>query len=147
MIKHPCGGAPVAIAEFIAAEHSVLAISHFIESFRRAEACIYGYKNVITPKHVVIDRSLVLLLSFLRVYNFETVSDYLHRCFRVVMGCAEDPDDFNKLFVHACISHVMNSAKSDLRNSFKYFNQSVVIHCSCCMYNNYYIACSTFSYF
>lgn len=78
VIKHPCGGAPVAIAEFIAAEHSVLAVSHFLESFRRAEACIYGYKNVITPKHVVIDRSLVLLLSFLRVYNFETVSDYLH---------------------------------------------------------------------
>ena len=75
-----------------------------MESFKRAEACIYGYKNVITPKHVVVDRSLVLLLSFLRVYNFETISDYLHRCFRVVMGCAEDPDDFNKLFVHACIN-------------------------------------------
>ena len=88
MIKHPCGGAHVAIAEFIAAEHSVLAVSHFLESFRCAEACIYGYNNVVTPKHVVIDISLVLLLSFLRVYNFETVSDYLHQCFRVVKGCA-----------------------------------------------------------
>ena len=105
VIKHPCGGAPVAIADFIAAEHSVLAVSHFIESFRRAEAYIYGYKNV------VVDRSLVLLLNLLRVYNFETVSDYLHRCFRVVMGCAEDPDET----VHAYISHVMSSAKRDLR--------------------------------
>ena len=52
---------PVAVAEFISTEHSVLAISHFIECFRRSEGLLYGYKNIIIPKHVVIDRSLVLL--------------------------------------------------------------------------------------
>ena len=49
------------VAEFISTEHSVLAISHFIECFRRSEGLLYGYKNIIIPKHVVIDRSLVLL--------------------------------------------------------------------------------------
>ena len=50
----------------------------------------------------VIDRSLVLLSSFLRVYNFVTLSDYLLRFFRIVSGCSSDEADFNKLFIHAC---------------------------------------------
>ena len=69
---------PVAVAEFISTEHSVIAVSHFLECFRRAEGLLFGYGNVVLPKHVVIDRSLVLLLSFLRVYNFETLSEYLY---------------------------------------------------------------------
>ena len=69
----------------------MIVVSHFIESFRRAEGLLFGYSNVVLLKYVVIDRSLVLLLSF----NFcvlitlpETLSDYLHRCFRIVTGCS-----------------------------------------------------------
>ena len=91
----------------------MIAVSHFIECFRRAEGLLFGYGIVVLPKHVVIDRSLVLLLSFLCVYNFETLSEYLHRCFRIVTGCSTDEDDFNKLFIHACVSHVMKSIKAD----------------------------------
>ena len=108
-----------AVAEFISTEHSAIAVSHFIECFRRAEGLLFGYGNVVLPiKHVVIDRSLVLLLSFLHVYNFETLSEYLHRCFRIVTGCSTDEVDFNKLFIHACVSHVMKSIKVDLMKIF-----------------------------
>ena len=118
VIKHPIQGEPpVAVAEFISTEHSVLAVSHFLESFRRSEALIYGYANVVMPHTVVIDRSLTLLLSFLKVYNQETLSDYLHRCFRLLMGCSTE-NDFKKTFIHACISHVMKSIRQDLKRKW-----------------------------
>ena len=93
VVQHPNGYGPVAVGELITTEHDITSISHFLDCFRRAEASLYGWTNVSTPKQVVIDRSLVLLNSFLRVYNMETVRAYLHRCFRVVNGCASDEDE------------------------------------------------------
>ena len=115
VLRHPSGKHPlVAFAEFLSNEHSVLAVCFFLENFRNHKRNIYGRKNLIIPKHVVIDRSLVLLLSFLKVYNSESLSDYVHRCFRIVTGCAET-GDHNLMFIHACVSHVMKSARNDFK--------------------------------
>ena len=110
VVQHPNGDSPVAVAEMITTEHNITAVSHFLECFRREETTIFGWKNTSTPNKIVIDRSLVLLNSFLKVYNMESLSQYLHRCFRVVSGCGEE-GDYSLVFVVACISHVMNSAK------------------------------------
>ena len=111
VVQHPNGKGPVAVGEFITCEHNITSISHFLEAFRRAEALIYGWHNISTPKQVIIDRSLVLLNSFLRIYNLETVSAYLHRCFRIVNGCGDEATDHSRVFIVACVSHVMYSAK------------------------------------
>ena len=79
------------------------------------------------PVRVVNDRSLVLLLSFLRVYNFETLSDYLHRCFRIVNNCS-DPSDTSKMCVHACTSHCMKSARTDLQTFLQVDNVTFNYH-------------------
>ena len=93
VLSHPHSDCPpVAVAELISTEHSALAISHFLECFRKSEGLIYGYKHVIIP-------SLILLLSFLHVY----ISHYLHRCFRIVNGCCTDKADYDKLFIQACV--------------------------------------------
>ena len=105
VVGHPKKGHPP-VAELISTEHSVMAISHFLEDFRRHEALLYGHQNIVVPKCIIIDRSLVLLLSFLRVFNLETLSDYLHRCFCVANRCLKS-SDLNKCFVYACRSHVM----------------------------------------
>ena len=111
VLRHPNNEfGPVAVGEMITTEHTVTAISHFLECFRRAEATLYGWKNMSTPHHIIIDRSMVLLNSFLKVYNLESISQYLHRCYRVVSGCAEE-GDYERVFVLSCVSHVMNSAK------------------------------------
>lgn len=110
VVQHPHGDSPVAVAEMLTSEHSITSVSHFLECFRREEAVIYGFRNVSTPSKIVIDRSLVLLNSFLRVYNSETLTHYLHRCFRIVTGCAEERD-YNCVCISACVSHVMNSGK------------------------------------
>ena len=66
VVGHPNKGQPpVSVAELIATEHSVLAISHFLDEFRSQEGRLYGYQHVV-PKHVIVDTSLVLLLSFLK---------------------------------------------------------------------------------
>ena len=105
---------PVAVGELISSEHSVLAICHYLEALRRAEGLLYGFSNLVKPRAVVIDRSLVLLISFLHVYNLETIQAYLHRCFRVVTGCGSH-EDYEQLFVLSCVSHIMKNAKDDLK--------------------------------
>ena len=111
VLQHPHEGqSPVAVAEMITCEQSTTAVSYFLENFRRQEGIVFGFQNIVQPRTVVIDRSLVLLQSFLRVFNTESTTDYVNRCFRIVNGVAAD-EDFQKTFMYACVSHVMNSAK------------------------------------
>ena len=70
--------------------------------------------NIVVPNYMIMDRSLVLLLSFLRVFNLETLTDYLHHGFRVANRCSTSWD-INKCLVHACISNVVKSAKYDMK--------------------------------
>ena len=115
VIKHPIRGKPpIAVAELISTDHTVLTVCYFINCFRRAEGLIFGFNNLISPKHIVIDRSMVLLLSFLQAFNMETLHEYLQRTFRVCSGAGSDKD-IKKISPHACTSHVMNSAKKDCK--------------------------------
>ena len=103
VVPHPRKGQPpLAVAEMVAAEHSALAIGHFIARFRRAESLLYNYKPI-CPRYVVIDRSLVLLIAFLKEM---TVKSFISRSFRVVTGKATE-DDLQLTTPHACASHVM----------------------------------------
>ena len=105
-MSSPNHSPPVAVCELITADHSVLSLSMFLETFRYSEGALYGFSKVVTPRHIVIDRSLVLLLSFLKVYNCETLSEYLSRCFDLVTGCSIDPEAaWRKAMLHACKSH------------------------------------------
>ena len=115
VVKHPVPQKPpIAVAELITADHTVLSISFFLQSFRRAESVLFGSANLAKPGKIIIDRSMVLLLSFLQVYNMENLHDYLNRTFRVVTGAATLKDS-QKVSPHACKSHVMNSAKRECK--------------------------------
>jgi hypothetical protein len=113
VLKHPTKDKPpIAVAELITSDHTVLSISYFLESFRRAEGILFSQPS--KPQQIIIDRSQVLLLSFLHVYNAETLQEYLLRAFRIVTGTAK-PQDAGKISPHACKSHVMNSAKRECK--------------------------------
>ena len=115
VVKHPVSGKPpIPVAEYISCDQTVLAVSSFLQSFRRAESLLFGSGASIKPIRVIIDRSIVLLISFLHVFNMETVNDYLLRTFRIVSGAGQRKD-FEKILPHACTSHVMNSAKKDCK--------------------------------
>ena len=102
-----------------------MAVSSFLQSFRRAESVLFGSGASIQPIRVVIDRSIVLLISFLQVFNMETVHDYLLRTFRIVSGAGK-PNDFEKLLPHACTSHVMNSAKKNCKKWYVLFTIKLI---------------------
>lgn len=113
VIQHPKKNqSPVALAEFLSTEHTVLGISFFLETVRHYQYLLYGSKTVI-PAKVVIDRSRTLFLSILKAFYGETQFQYYHRCYRVVT-CNGTDDDY-KGFVFACISHVMKSFKNDIK--------------------------------
>ena len=115
VIKHPVDGkAPIPVAELITNDHTVLSLSYFMETFRRAEGLVFGFSSITNPLQFIIDRSMVLLLSILHVYNSESLQDYLERTFRIVTGSGT-VKDFGKVSPHACTSHVMHSASKNCK--------------------------------
>ena len=69
VLRHPKEGhSPVAIAEFLTQEHTVLAIAHFLETLRHYEYILYGSQLLIHPYKFVIDRSITLLISITKVF-------------------------------------------------------------------------------
>lgn len=104
---------PVAVVELISTEHSALAVSSFLQEFRRHEALLYKYENAV-PQSIVNDRSIVLLLSVLQAFCKEDLRQYLHRCFRLLTNCPL-PRDNQQPLVFGCISHIMKSAKMDMK--------------------------------
>lgn len=52
------------------------------------------------------DRALVFLLASLKVWNNETMKDFLDRAYKIVTGTADD-NDLKKTNIHACLSHVL----------------------------------------
>eukprot|EP00731_Ephydatia_muelleri_P016918 Em0010g16a len=90
VLKHPNEGkSPLAVAELITEDHTVLSVSFFLQSLRRAESQLYNSLNLTIPPQVIIDRSQVLLISFLNVYNMESIEEYLHRTFRIMLYCSK----------------------------------------------------------
>jgi hypothetical protein len=115
VIKHPVDGkAPIPVAELITNDHTVLSLCYFMETFRRAEGLVFGLSAITNPLQFIIDRSMVLLLSILHVYNSESLQDYLERTFRIVTGSGT-VNDFRKVSPHACTSHVMHSASKNCK--------------------------------
>ena len=99
VMKHPVRGKPpIAVAELISTDHTVLTVSYFLNCFRRAEGLIFGNSNLTTPKQLIIDRSIVLLLSFLQSFNMETLHEYLQRTFRICSGAGGEKD-FEKIYL------------------------------------------------
>ena len=113
VVQHPQKWQPpIAVAEMVSSSHTVVAISHFLHVFRHAEAKVHGFSSLSMPRYAVIDRSSVLLLSFLHVFNGETLAAFLQRAFRIVTKKASQTD-LQLLVPHACMSHVMKDAKKE----------------------------------
>jgi len=52
------------------------------------------------------DRALLFLLAALKVWNNETMNDFLLRAYRIVTDTA-DESDYLKTNIHACLAHVL----------------------------------------
>ena len=73
-MRHPKDGhPPIAVAEFLTQDHTVLAISHFLETIQHHEAMLFGSNNIIQPLKFVIDSSITLLTSLIK-FTLERLS-------------------------------------------------------------------------
>lgn len=58
------------------------------------------------PRIVLSDRAQIFLSGALRIWNGETMGDFLQRAYRLVTDKATD-HDYEKTTIHACLAHVL----------------------------------------
>ena len=105
IVTSPSGSIPVAF--MISDVHTQTAVEELLTELRLKEKEVYGFNK--TPLQINIDRSIVLLQAGMRVFNGDSMQDYLSRCWRIVNGKANSKDlDF--CTIRACKSHLMKQA-------------------------------------
>ena len=95
------------VAFMISEEHTQTAVEELLMELRRKEREIFGANT--TPMQINSDRSIVLLKAGMRVFNGDSMTMYLLRCWRIVNGEA-DSKDLNLCTIRACKSHLMKQA-------------------------------------
>ena len=62
------------------------------------------------------DRAQVFLIGALKVWNCETLKDFLHRAYRIVNDNANN-NDLEMTNIHACLAHVLLVSTDFVRHS------------------------------
>lgn len=115
-IAHPIEGKMgIPISSMLSENQSITSVLDWLRSFRHAEKAMFGYNNTVNyPKIIISDQSMVFILSALKEFNNEDLSDFLKRSYNIAKGRASCID-CKKTIVHLCKSHYMNSVKRYLR--------------------------------
>ena len=102
------GQAPIAFAEFISSSHSMLTISHFLNTFHYGETKLFGVTTC-QPKYVIMDRSSAIFGSVLSSFNSESTIDFYKRMYHLITTSLKNFDEYcTKVIPHARLSHIMN---------------------------------------
>ncbi len=109
------GETSIPIAAMISEKHDEPQISDFLSHPHHAEKIDFGHGNIRQPLQINIDFSMALLVSVLKVFNTESVDDYLDRSWRIFQGTASSKD-LEKTPVHICLAHIMNNMKRRLKD-------------------------------
>ncbi|CAF4730871.1 unnamed protein product, partial [Rotaria sp. Silwood2] len=72
---------------------------------------IFIGKQFPQPQIVLSDRAQVFLIASLRIWNNETMNDFLNRAYRIITSNATD-SDLQKTNIHACLAHVLLDARN-----------------------------------
>ena len=117
-IRNPSGsGCSIPVAAMLASDHTVSAISHFLQTFRDAEKRIFGFRSLVVPVVVKIDFSMALLSSILMVYNRQDVHEYLQWSWETVNDCSTTRRCHT--VVHVCLAHFVKCVKLQCSKIFK----------------------------
>ena len=86
------------------------------------------YKVITSPRMVMTDFSWAIIHACLKVFCNETLTDYLNRSYRIVIGEAAD-EEFLKTRLHVCAAHMMKLKKKHASEKFfKKFNCESQVH-------------------
>ena len=109
------------VAFMISEEHSQTSVEELLTELRRKERNMFG--NNTTPIQMNSDRSIVLLKASMHIFNGDSMSMYLLRCWRIVTGGA-DRKDLNFCIIRACKSHLMRQASHICKEQYITRNKS-----------------------
>ena len=111
--RHPYGiSPPLPLSQYITSSHSTESLRHFIITLQEREKLAFR-GTISTPKLIMTDYSLALILIRLSEFCKETLVQYINRTFKIVTGKASDVD-LKKSILHICFSHVMNLNRRNL---------------------------------
>ncbi|CAM4769922.1 unnamed protein product [Rotaria magnacalcarata] len=96
----------VPITFMISDAHALVDIIHWLQLFKHSYSQVYPGKKFPRPRIVLSDRAQVFLIASLRVWNNESMNDFLNRAYRIVTDKCTD-SDIEKTNIHACLAHVL----------------------------------------
>ncbi|CAF0902184.1 unnamed protein product [Adineta steineri] len=103
----------VPVTFMISDAHGLVHIIAWIELFKNAYSQIFFEKPFPRPRFILSDRAQVFLIGALRVWNNETLKDFLNRAYRIVTSNSTNHD--NELTnIHACLAHVLKDTRKNI---------------------------------
>ncbi|CAF4236445.1 unnamed protein product, partial [Adineta steineri] len=102
----------VPVTFMISDAHGLVNIIAWIELFKNAYSQV-KIEPFPRPRFILSDRAQVFLIGALRVWNNETLKDFLNRAYRIVTGNSTNHD--NELTnIHACLAHVLKDTRKNI---------------------------------
>ena len=98
----------IPIAAMMSEDQSLPTILDWMTSFRHSEKQKFGHSNLCRPKSIISDKSWVFILAALKVFNSETLQQFLSRAWTEIMAGSINA---HYTIVHLCSSHIMNNFK------------------------------------
>ena len=100
----------IPVSAMVSNDQSLPTVLDWLECFRQAEKKHFGFCNLTCPMSITSDQSWVFIIASLKVFNDETVTQYLCRMWQ---HCKETSARKvqRKTTVHLCCSHIMNNLK------------------------------------
>ena len=110
-VRNPIGsGCSISVAAMLSSDHTVTAVSHFLQSFRDAEKRIFGFRSVVNPVVAKVDFCMTLIMSLLVVFNKQDLHDYLTWSWETLHQSTEHTTCIRTI-IHICLAHFMKCIK------------------------------------
>lgn len=104
---------PFVCLEMFTDDNRGVSLATTLEYFRAAERD--KYKSNVTVTHANIDCGLNLLFAVLKVYNGESLEDYVYRVDQELRGSIAR--DFNKIIIHWCDFHCFKAIRTHVNQA------------------------------
>ena len=117
-VRHSYGKTPpLPIAQYLSNSHNVESIRSFYMILQEKEKIVFNGR-VATPRLIMTDYSLALILSCLSEFAKESLQQYINKTWRIIQGKART-EELNSIILHICFSHMMNQNRRNLQKHLK----------------------------
>ena len=99
-----------------------------LERFMKQEQKHYGFKEITVPPLFICDVPWPIIKTALKVFNNETLSQYIDRCFNIVTVNATSHQISQDFIIYICLSHFMKAVSRNVKKHIKSSNIHFVMY-------------------